>query len=156
MGSNTNDTRLQDAVELAQMAFFEKLAEAYPEIKTGDFRPEDYAQFNEASLTAGKAWLDANNPLCGDHYMIDYPVRNAPAVGPASPHYPFYCTLKEGGRVLRNDSLSHQTEWLTLDHPGIQGNAGNVVYFGYMDLSLEQDLLSDCNQITRSKQPGLT
>ena len=65
-----------------------------------------------------------------------YEPRNARPPSEQSPHHPFYLALQEGREVLRDDKLNDEKETLTLDHPGIQGNAANIIYFGYADLSL--------------------
>ena len=60
MSGLTRDKRFLKAVEDAQAAFFERLAEAYPEIKTGDLSIEASVAFDNACHQAGKSWLDAN------------------------------------------------------------------------------------------------
>lgn len=50
------------ALQEAQDAFWAKVAECYPEIKTGDFAPEDTRMFNQATTRALREWLWANGP----------------------------------------------------------------------------------------------
>lgn len=69
----------------------------------------------------------------------EYSKRNTRPPEPTSEHHPFFLELQRGGRVWRNDKLNDVREWLTLDHPGIQGNPANVCYFGYRDLSSPND-----------------
>jgi len=73
----------------------------------------------------------------GDEMHIDlwYP-RNARPPSKESPHYPLFLALREGREVLRDDKLNDVKEVLTLDHPGIQGNAANIAFYGYTNLSL--------------------
>ncbi len=71
-----------------------------------------------------------------DPWNRKYPKRDARPPEPDSPHYPFFVALNEGRPVWRDDTLNHIQEWLTLNHPGIQGNAANVTYFGWMDLRI--------------------
>ena len=60
----TQDTtcpkRLQDAVEAAEIAFFTALAQAYPEIKTGDLDPYSAQRFTDACYDVAKVWVDGN------------------------------------------------------------------------------------------------
>lgn len=66
------------------------------------------------------------------------PKRAGKPILEGSPHYPFYCALRDGKRVFREDKVNDITEWLTLEHPGIQGNPGNIAYYGYKDLSFHE------------------
>lgn len=60
----TQDTtcpkRLQDAVEAAEIAFFTALAQAYPEIKTGDLDPMIANAFTQACKQTAIAWVEGN------------------------------------------------------------------------------------------------
>lgn len=64
MSNPTEKQRFEQAIEEAQSAFFEKLAEAYPEIKTGDLPVDASAAFDNACNHVGNAWLEANQ-MCG-------------------------------------------------------------------------------------------
>lgn len=82
--------------------------------------------------------------------------RLRPEVSPKDSHYPFYCALKAGEKVWRNDPLNNIREWLTLDHPSIQGDPANITNFGYNDLSLEHDPLMDAALQLDSQAPNLS
>lgn len=48
--------------EAAEAAFWATVADAYPDIETGDLDPATAARFMEACVTAVRAWLEANPP----------------------------------------------------------------------------------------------
>lgn len=54
--------RLEMAVEHAQQAFWRTIGEAYEEVKTGDFGPEETFAFDRACETAVSTWLRYNLP----------------------------------------------------------------------------------------------
>ena len=57
----TNE-RIHHAVVAAQEAFWAKIAEAFPEIKTGDFSPSAQMAFDATCMTAAVTWVRANQP----------------------------------------------------------------------------------------------
>jgi hypothetical protein len=57
------------------------------------------------------------------------------APSPADPHYVFWCHLKSGGRVWRNDPTNNSAQWLDLNELG--GDPNKIVTYGYRNLSLE-------------------
>lgn len=56
-----DENRLHDAVEKAQDAFWEQIANAYPEITSGDFSPSDTFAIQEAMTNAARAWVIGNS-----------------------------------------------------------------------------------------------
>jgi hypothetical protein len=52
--------RLEAAVNEAELAFWDVIAKAYPEIKTGDLDPGAAHRLTTAMTAAVEAWLDAN------------------------------------------------------------------------------------------------
>ncbi len=52
--------RMRAAVGAAQDAFWEKIAEAYPEAKHGDFPPDATVAFDDACARAVNAWVMFN------------------------------------------------------------------------------------------------
>lgn len=52
----------ESLMEQAQAAFWAVVADAHPEITTGDFGPLETARFNEACETAIKRWVEGNSP----------------------------------------------------------------------------------------------
>ena len=52
--------RIRIATEEAQQAFWGKVAEHFPEVKTGDFPPEDQLTFDDACERAISRWLYYN------------------------------------------------------------------------------------------------
>ena len=50
------------ATKAAQHYFWEEFASHFPEIKTGDFSPNDSAVFDWACTKATSAWIAANTP----------------------------------------------------------------------------------------------
>jgi len=54
--------RITKAVKAAQENFWGEFAEHFPEIKTGDFYPDDSAAFDWACTKATTAWLQYNKP----------------------------------------------------------------------------------------------
>ncbi len=54
------EARIEAAVELAQSAFWAKLAEQFPEITSGDFPPGAQIDFDTACLSAAKTWVGGN------------------------------------------------------------------------------------------------
>lgn len=89
--------------------------------------PPTAAEFREAMLSK----------VINHELEKTYEKRNArpPSVG--SPHYMFYTALVSGRKVRRKDVLNGVEEVLTLDHPGIQGQAANITFYGCNDLSVE-------------------
>ncbi len=54
--------KLDKVFEEAEMAFWGAVAEALPEIKTGDFSPSDSAKLEKAMKEAIKSWYEGNQP----------------------------------------------------------------------------------------------
>jgi len=54
--------RLGKAVEEGMEAFFEKIAEHYTEIESGDFSPLATLAIEEAMLEAAETWVRGNSP----------------------------------------------------------------------------------------------
>lgn len=65
-----------------------------------------------------------------------YEPRNASTSSVGGWHFPFYFALLDHQKVYRLDKLNKVSETLTINHPGIQGNAANITYYGYKDLRL--------------------
>ena len=57
-----NYDRLGKAVEEGMEAFFEKIAEHYAEIETGDFSPLATLAIEKAMLEAAETWVRGNSP----------------------------------------------------------------------------------------------
>jgi len=58
------DSRKLDRVfEEAEMAFWDAVASAFPEIKTGDFSPMDAARLEKAMKEAIQSWYEGNQPV---------------------------------------------------------------------------------------------
>jgi hypothetical protein len=61
MATNTFDkTRIENAVGIAQDAFWYAIADAFPEIETGDYPPLDTVLLDKVLLDAVNLWLDLN------------------------------------------------------------------------------------------------
>lgn len=56
------DARIAHAVPAAQQAFWTALAQAFPEITTGDFPPDATLSFDAACLSAATVWVQGNLP----------------------------------------------------------------------------------------------
>lgn len=56
----TEEEYLNAAIESADQAFWAQIAADYPQVKTGDFAPEQHIAWHEAIETAVRAWLSAN------------------------------------------------------------------------------------------------
>lgn len=54
--------RIKKAVEEADLAFWAKIAQAFPEVKTGDFPPDATFAWNRARDEAVYWWLVYNHP----------------------------------------------------------------------------------------------
>jgi len=54
--------KTQDIIEEAQEAFWFVIAASHPHIKTGDFSPADYIDFNRACERAVECWIASNQP----------------------------------------------------------------------------------------------
>jgi len=81
-----DDQAVAKILEDAQNAFWKVVAERFPEIKTGDFSPEDTIKFDEACESAVLTWLYWNCavqlmpsytesqltccPVCGEEYNV--------------------------------------------------------------------------------------
>jgi len=52
--------KLKGVIETAQTAFWDAVAESYPEIESGDFTPLDTVIFNTACEDAIEAWVSGN------------------------------------------------------------------------------------------------
>ena len=57
----SDNQKINDAVENAQMAFWAAIAESYPEIKSGDFMPAQQFAFFDACKKAVSHWLEMNS-----------------------------------------------------------------------------------------------
>ena len=58
------DSRKLDKVfEEAELAFWDAVASALPEIKTGDFSPMDSARLEKAMKEAIQSWYEGNQPV---------------------------------------------------------------------------------------------
>jgi len=55
--------RLDKVFEDAEMAFWEAVAKALPEIKTGDFSPSDSIKLEKAMKDAIQSWYEGNLPV---------------------------------------------------------------------------------------------
>lgn len=77
------EEKIRNAVENAMLAFWDKIAEAFPEIKTGDFPPDAHFAFDEACVKAATIWVEGNLPgnvaaepvqckKCGGKVLHDY------------------------------------------------------------------------------------
>jgi len=63
LNENDNaDEHFKKAVAEAQDAFWAKIVELYPEIKTGDFPPDATFAFDTACEKALSIWLQGNRP----------------------------------------------------------------------------------------------
>lgn len=51
-----------------------------------------------------------------------------------SPHRKYYDHLVAGGKVWRDDKLNGKQEWLDLE--ALNGDASNILKYGYHDLSI--------------------
>jgi hypothetical protein len=56
------DPRITYAVEQAQLAFWQVIAEQFPEVKTGDYSPHDTIELDNWLKIAVDRWIDANYP----------------------------------------------------------------------------------------------
>lgn len=54
--------RVKEAVEQADLAFWAKIAKAFPEVKSGDFPPDATFAWNRARDEAVFWWLVYNHP----------------------------------------------------------------------------------------------
>ena len=54
------DERFKRAMELAQGAFWDTIAENYPEMTSGDFSPDEAIEFDVACKKAITHWIDMN------------------------------------------------------------------------------------------------
>lgn len=57
---STDFGRIETAVNEAELAFWDVIAKAYPEIKTGDLDPAAATELTQAMERAVEAWLLAN------------------------------------------------------------------------------------------------
>lgn len=69
-----SEQMLEEAIERAQTAFWGRITNYYPEVKTGDFGPEETFRFDRACEDAVKTWLRYNLPVdeinVGDDVVI--------------------------------------------------------------------------------------
>ena len=56
---NTQQEIIGEAIE----AFWFIVATSHPHIKTGDFSPLDYVEFNRACTQAVESWIASNQPI---------------------------------------------------------------------------------------------
>ncbi len=61
-----SDSKLHNAVVLAQEKFWESLAASYPEIKTGDFPPDATLAFDGACMSAAAVWVSGNQSFSSE------------------------------------------------------------------------------------------
>lgn len=54
------DDRLEAALFLARMAFWQQIRNAYPEVESGDMAPDQLDAFEDATVSASKSWLQNN------------------------------------------------------------------------------------------------
>lgn len=52
----------EKVAELAQQSFWQTVANAFPEVKTGDFPPDATIKFDDACKEAVRHWLYSNHP----------------------------------------------------------------------------------------------
>jgi hypothetical protein len=55
-------TRIEEAFHEADLAFWEKVAKAFPEATSGDFAPDESFEWSEAAKLAIRRWTDNNVP----------------------------------------------------------------------------------------------
>ena len=55
-----DDERIQEASRKASDAFWEKLAEQFPEINSGEYPPEEAEMFDLQCLEAARLWVRLN------------------------------------------------------------------------------------------------
>ena len=67
------ETRIQEAAELADTAFWRTVAECFPEAKTGDF-PSDFT-YNPVSMV--RRWVNANVPRTIEAWAKELNLHNA-------------------------------------------------------------------------------
>jgi hypothetical protein len=53
----------QDIIDEAIQAFWFIVSTSHPEIKSGDFSPADYIDFNRACERAVQSWIASNQPV---------------------------------------------------------------------------------------------
>jgi len=56
----TEEEYLNKVIESAGQAFWAQIAADYPQVKTGDFPPNEHVVWHKAMETAVRAWLSAN------------------------------------------------------------------------------------------------
>jgi hypothetical protein len=61
-GYDLSDKKLDDVVMNADLAFWDVVAESYPEVQSGDFPPDATFEIHDAMKTAINRWLDWNHP----------------------------------------------------------------------------------------------
>lgn len=59
--ANYSNKAMEDALEDAEFAFWQSIAKSFPQIKTGDFGPDEFADFREATKSALTIWLKNNS-----------------------------------------------------------------------------------------------
>jgi hypothetical protein len=59
-----DEARMKNVAEEAQFAFWAKVVELYPEVKSGDFPPIDTLIFDKSCEEALNTWLRWNHPDC--------------------------------------------------------------------------------------------
>lgn len=59
----SKEYRMFKAAELASDAFWAEIAKNFPEIKTGDFGPEESAAWSQAIARAVETWVTNNTPV---------------------------------------------------------------------------------------------
>lgn len=73
--------RLEQAIEDASNAFWAEIAKQYPEVKTGDFGPEETFAWDEACRRAVRTWLRWNlhvSPREGSRWALRQPIEKYP------------------------------------------------------------------------------
>lgn len=55
-----SDSKIRDAAEFAQTEFWHTVADAFPQIKTGDFSPDADFEFTDACRKAVRRWVESN------------------------------------------------------------------------------------------------
>ena len=60
--SRDQEIRLNSVLEIAMLSFWERVAEGYPEVLTGDFPPGADYRLSESCRNAIRLWLHFNEP----------------------------------------------------------------------------------------------
>lgn len=62
----TTEKQIKEAIETADQAFWNSVADSFPTITTGDFPPEACLKFEQDITDAVRQWLEVNKPTEAD------------------------------------------------------------------------------------------